>query len=324
MGIIDDIFTLRRQNDFRSDGVWPTTVTTPLAATTATAGWYGGGSGPTPYSTVGRITFATDTVASSTRGPLTVGAKGLTATGTLTNGWWGGGQTSDYQSAIIASVSRVTFATDTATASTRGSLPERIRQLAATTDGTTYGWFGGGYTYPYSPSPTSAVSRITYVTDTATSTYRGSLAGPVYLLAATGLSTHGYFAGGNGGGGGSSVHRITYATDSSDASLRGPLSAGRYALTASTDSSTYGWFFGGGYSSRIDRITYTTDTATATLRSNLGGNRSYISATCDNNFAWISTDPTLRLVYANDTVNPTSRGTLTSSTAMMGATSGTQ
>ena len=322
MGIIDDIFTLRRQNDFRSDGVWPTTVTTPLAATAATAGWYGGGSGPTPYSTVRRITFATDTDASSTRGPLTVGAKGLAATGTLTNGWWGGGQTTDFQSAIISAVQRVTFATDTATASTRGSLPLRIRQLAATTDSSTYAWFGGGYSYPYGPSPTSAVSRITYVTDTATSTYRGNLAVPAQLLAATGLSTHGYFAGGQGPL--SSVHRITYATDSSDASLRGPLSAGRYALAASTDSSTYGWFFGGGYSSRIDRITYTTDTATATLRSNLGGNRSYISATCDNNFAWISTDPTLRLVYANDTVNPTSRGTMALTTSLMAATSGTQ
>jgi len=294
------------------------------SSATATAGWYGGGSGPTPYSTVQRITFATDTAASSIRGPLTFAAKGLAATGTLTDGWWGGGQTSDFQSAIISAVRRVTFATDTATASTRGSLPVQIRQLAATTDGTTYGWFGGGYGYPYGPTIASAVSRITYATDTATSTNRGGLTGPAHLLAATGLSTTGYFAGGTGPGGGSSVHRITYATDSSTASLRGPLSAGRYALSASTDNSTYGWFFGGGYSSRIDRITYTTDTATATLRSNLGGNRSYISATCDNDFAWINTDPTLRLVYATDTVNPTSRGTMSSPSVIAAATSGTQ
>jgi hypothetical protein len=93
-----------------SGGGFTATLAPPPSV--ATAGWFGGGIGP--LSTVSRITFATDTATASIRGPLSSARLYLAATGTLTDGWFGGGSTS--------TVDRITFATDTTTASIRGPL----------------------------------------------------------------------------------------------------------------------------------------------------------------------------------------------------------
>ena len=93
----------------------------------------------------------------------------------------------------------------------------------------TAGWFGGGY----APGIASTVQRITFVTDTATSTTRGPLSLARPNLAATGNTTDGWFGGGtNDIGNQSTVQRITYATDTATASVRGPLSSARYKLAA--------------------------------------------------------------------------------------------
>ena len=82
-----------------------------------------------------------------------------------TAGWYGGGRTPS----VVSTVQRITFATDTATASVRGPLSLITSQFAATSD-LTYGWFGGGYTQP---GQTSTIQRITFATDTATASARG-------------------------------------------------------------------------------------------------------------------------------------------------------
>jgi len=297
-------------------------VAPPAPPSTATAGWWGGGYGS--ISTVQRITFATDTASSSIRGPLSLIARQLTAAGTLTYGWWGGGQQSSFQSSIISAVQRVTFSTDTATASLRGSLSGGVRQLAASTDGATYGWWGGGYNYPIGPGTISTVDRTTYATDTANATTRGPLSFAVQWNAATGLSTSGWFAGGVSQ---SKVSRITYATDTATASTRGPLSGVRYALAATTDNSTYGWFFGGNYnSSMVERITYATDTATASIRGPLANPAPYICGTGDTSYGWVygsNQATTQRIIYATDTATATTRGPMTVQATQLGATGGT-
>jgi len=296
-------------------------VAPPAPPSTATAGWWGGGYNQT---NVQRVTFATDTAASSTRGSLVYQAKLLSAAGTLTYGWWGGGQGSNFQSSIISAVQRVTFATDTATSSTRGPLSGQNRGLSATSDGTTYGWWGGGYNYPVGPGSISTVDRTTYATDTATTTTRGPLSYNVYYLSATGLSTSGWFAGGFNQ---SNVCRITYSSDTATASTRGPLAASRYGTAATTDSSTYGWFFGGSYnSSTIERITYATDTATASTRGPLASSAKYIAGAGDTSYGWVygaNQATTQRIIYATDTATATTRGPMTISTSQLGATGGT-
>ena len=90
---------------------------------------------------------------------------------TNTQAWFGGGDQS--------TVDRITYATDTATASVRGPLSLARFNLAAAGNDTD-GWFGGG-------SPNfSTVDRITYATDTATASVRGPLSLARDLLAAAG------------------------------------------------------------------------------------------------------------------------------------------
>ena len=139
-----------------------------------------------------------------------------------TAAWFGG------NGAGLSTVSRITYATDTATASVRGPLSSARNALAAAGNQTD-GWFGGGY---YS-GPKSTVDRITYATDTATASVRGPLSLARYQLAAVGNSTNAWFGGGHAAPGNvSTVDRITYATDTATASVRGPLSAARYQVAA--------------------------------------------------------------------------------------------
>jgi hypothetical protein len=201
-----------------------------VAATgNTTDGWFGGGTSPSApgiVSTVQRITFATDTATASVRGSLSLARRALAATGNTTDGWFGGGNTTGSVPGLQSTVDRITYATDTATASTRGPLSLTRSSLAATTDGTNYGWFGGGS----NPINMSTIDRITYATDTDIASVRGPLSVAVQFLSASGSTTDGWFSGGFVSGGVSTVQRITYATDTATASVRGPLSSARYGL----------------------------------------------------------------------------------------------
>jgi len=244
-------------------------------------GWFGGGGDPgTAISTVQRITYATDTATASVRGPLSMGRYYLAAASNLTDGWFAGGGLGAPTYSSTSRVDRITYATDTATASARGPL-SLAENSSAAAGNTTDGWFGGGQPAGGAPYD-STVDRITYATDTATASVRGPLSGLARTgLGATGNSEYGWFVGGFDGNYpfafSSTVSRITYANDTATATTRGPLNmyqGGKYYMGAA--GNTYdGWFGGGqGYNgslvqttfSLVDRITYATDTATASTR----------------------------------------------------------
>ena len=309
---------------------------TAAPPSTATAGWWGAGQAT---SSVQRVTFATDTATATLRGPLVAsGYKyGLAAAGTLTSGWYGGGTgPSALPSGLDSAVNRITYATDTATASVRGPLSLARSYLGATSDGTTYGWFGGGQI----GAPTvSTVDRITYATDTDTASIRGPLSGSRSRVTGTGISTDGYFGGGYSPAAGSpvsTINRITYATDTATASVKGPLNISTGFMGASTDGTTYGWFAGGGPSlySAVQRITYANDTATASLRGPLSSSRYGISATGDSTYGWFGggRNPAApgvvttidRITYATDTATASIRGPLNTQTTLSGAAAGVQ
>ena len=196
-----------------------------------TAAWFGGGyaNDPAPgamRSTVQRITYATDTATASVRGPLSSVRQSLAAASNLTDGWFGGGFNPAASPSTLSLVNRITFATDTDTASVRGPLSLARYSLAAAGNSTD-AWFGGG-----NPGPLfSTVDRITYATDTATASVRGPLSSARAYLAAAGNTTDGWFGGGSPGPL-STVDRITYATDTATASVRGPLTQTTRELTA--------------------------------------------------------------------------------------------
>jgi len=90
------------------------------AAGNTTDGWFGAGVGG-PLSSVDRITYATDTATASVRGPLSMARYLLAATSNTTDAWFGGGYIQT-DTTTKSRVDRITFATDTATASVRGPL----------------------------------------------------------------------------------------------------------------------------------------------------------------------------------------------------------
>ena len=258
------------------------TLSSPRRDLTATGistnGWFGGGQNEAgnSLSRVDRITYATDTATAVARGPLSLARYTLAAAGNLTGGWFGGGALGAPTYSSTSTVDRITYATDTATASVRGPLSS-IRSGIGAAGNTTNGWFGGGY----GPGPKSTVDRITYATDTDTASVRGPLSVARTGVGATSNSEYGWFASGFDGNYpfaySSTVNRITYANDTATASVRGPLNyyqGGKTGMGAA--GNTYdGWFGGGnGYYgslvtqtfSIVDRITYATDTATAATR----------------------------------------------------------
>jgi hypothetical protein len=258
----------------------------------------------------------------------------LAAAGTLTDGWFGGGTGPGAgPSGLDSAVNRITYATDTATASVRGPLSLARTYIGATSDGTTYGWFAGGAV----PSGVSTIDRITYATDTATATARGPLSSVRYRIVGTGTVTDGWFGGGYSyPSSRSTIDRITYSTDTATASVRGPLNIATYFLAASTDGTTYGWFAGGtpGPGSSVQRVTYANDTVTASLRGPLSSARYALAAAGDTTDGWFGggrnkSDSVVvttinRITYATDTATASIRGPLSTPTSLSAAAAGAQ
>ena len=304
---------------------------TAAPPSTATAGWFGGGQPST--SQISRITFATDTATATVRGSLSSVRYGTAGTGTLTYGYWGGGYTGSaglpYTKSIV---DRLTFSTDTSVASTQGPLSLARSNAGATSDGTTYGWWGGGYSNAPSYIPYSRVDRITYATDTATASVRGPLASGRFEQGAAGNTNYAWHVAG-GYPNLNSVNRIEYANDTATASFRVTVTSRRQL--AGTGNLTYGWF-GGGYlgprTSLVERIDYANDTAAASTRGPLTLSARYLSATGDISYGWFNgmetstsnTSTVCRITYATDTATATDRGPMTSTSIKMSGTSGVQ
>ena len=203
----------------------------------------------------------------------------------------------------------------------------------------TAGWFSGGFNFG-GGSATSAVNRLTFATDTDSSSARGPLSMARYWLTGTGTTTYGWYSSGKTPSGSSTVvDRITYSTDTATASARTTMaypysfsSTIRNAPASSTDYTTYGWF-GGGYDSdsgsdvsRVERLTYATDTAGMATRGPLSISKQYMAASSTITYGWFAGGrfPTVatvsRITYATDTATASTRGPLASASYRFAAT----
>lgn len=224
------------------------------------------------------------------------------------SGWVAGGGSN------ISRIDRIVYASDTGTASVRGSLSTGRGQTASTGNDN-YGWVGGG------TGPRSLVSRITYNDDTVTTTVRGPLSIARQSLAATGNVDYGWF----GGGGpvpsyqfaSTVVDRVDYSNDASAAVSLGNLLSIRRRGAAATGNANYGWFCGGNTPtnlSSVDRIDWSNDLTVASVRGPLTSARVGMGAAGNANFGWIveGSPPTGswidRITYASDTATATYRG----------------
>ena len=180
---------------------------------------------------------------------------------------------------LAATVDRIDYSNDTATASPKGPLTAGVR-YGAGTGNNSYGYHAGGV------SPTvSTVDRIDYSNDTATASPKGPLSSNRQYMGATGNASYGYFGGGLVT---SVVDRIDYSNDTATASPKGPLSLARLGLAATGDFN-FGYFGGGIFPSptltysTIDRIDYSNDTATASPKGPLSSVRSNLAAVSSTN-----------------------------------------
>jgi len=291
------------------------------SASNSNYGWFGGGMGAPVGSgfvnTVDRIDFANDSVAATTRGPLSAFRNNLAATSDGDYGWFGGGR--DGLTSRVSIVDRIDFANDSPTAaSPRSNLAVASQELAATGN-SNYGWFGAGETF--APTTISTVQRIDYANDLTTASPRGTLAQNRRTLGAVGNSNYGWFAGGIDQPPApvsiSSIERIDYANDLVTPSPRGSLiditryhsaSVSNYTKRrqiVSTFSSiiyynnffsnsNFGWF-GGGFRagpiplSLVDRIDFANDSPTVAPRGAPLSQAQYaLAATGNANYGWFS------------------------------------
>ena len=187
------------------------------AVTSQTASYFAGGYKTT---TVNRITHATDTATATVVGSLpTPGTMNSAGVSDSTSYGWMTAGTSD--GVVYSTFVRITYASDTTTAASRGTLSLGRYGLAASYT-TSFGWYGGGATIP---AQTSIVDRLTYATDTAIASARGPLLNNRFNHAAGGDTNVGYFGGGYvPAATTSSVTKITYATDTATSVNVGPRS----------------------------------------------------------------------------------------------------
>jgi hypothetical protein len=174
---------------------------------------------------------------------------------------------------VIATADRITFSTSTTAAFTAANLSQARSQLAGVSDGSTYGYFAGGFTDPAA----ATADRITFSTSTTAAFTAANLSVAKRLLGSlSDGSTYGYFTGGITGTNTivATADRITFATGTTAAFTAANLSQARQQLGSVSDGSTYGYFAGGATGATVsvataDRITFSTSTTAAFTAANL-------------------------------------------------------
>lgn len=245
-------------------------------------------------------------------------------------GWFGGG----YQpgSGFKSLVYRFSHATESAAASTRGSIAANSARGAAVGNATD-GWLvhGANATPPASPFAAGSVtSRVIFSNDTATSVAKGNLdlARLRLVGSITDRSTAGWFGGGYNGPAGpySTVSRLIFNSDTATTVAKGNLTSARTAGNGVDNRSSAGWYMGGQEGSpnvsTVDKVIFASDTAAAVAKGPLsaagrspGGS---VSNTTDGWNCGIYTDTGSntsqvdRIIFATDTATAVAKGPLTS------------
>jgi hypothetical protein len=119
----------------------PTPQTASGLVPSPNTGYFGGGL--VTFSTMDKVTYASDTTAAVPGANLTLSRYSLVATGNSTNGYFGGGFRSP---GARSTMDKVTYASDT-TAAVPGANLTVARYHLAATGSSTAGYFGGGVSW---------------------------------------------------------------------------------------------------------------------------------------------------------------------------------
>jgi hypothetical protein len=248
-------------------------------------GWFAGGfPGPAPtpvgFTSIERIDFTSDTSTASTRGPLSLSRILFDATSNSSFGWFINGFNYNVTPNVaVSTIDRITYSSDTVTASVRGSSGITRRDIGAVGDNT-FGWHAGGIS-GNGLTLATRISRITYSTDSSTSSTR-STGLSLWRFGCVTDSISGWFGGGINKATSpitatSVIRRLTFSNDT----VATTALASRFSLIknayGTAYNNSYGWFAGGGTAlgafvpntSNVDRLDFSNDAVNASVRGNL-------------------------------------------------------
>jgi len=257
-------------------------ATIPVALAGGTKGFFAGGvSGVTLFSTADKLTYSTDTTSAQASANLTLARYGLAGcSGNSTRGYFAGGDTSGSLN-FTSIANKLTYSTEATIAQASANLSQARGYLASVSEGSTKGYFAGGYT-GISAIVVATTDKLVYSSDTTAAQTTANLSTATAQHAGcSGEGTKGYFAGGNNGGSPvATAYKLIYSTDTTTTQTTANISISRDRLAGISQGLTKGYFAGGSgpsYSSTTDKLTYSTDTTAAQTSANLSQARTYLT-----------------------------------------------
>jgi hypothetical protein len=244
-----------------------------------TNGYFAGGA-TTSFSghvaTTDKIVYSTDTTAAQTTANLSQARQGLAGcSGERTKGYFAGGTTDGANS--LSTADKLTYSNDTTAAQTTANLSQARYYLAGISEGTTKGYFAGGFSSTF----LTTADKLTYSNDTTAAQTTADLStATAYIAGCSGEGTKGYFVGGFTGAIVATAYKITYTTDTTAAQTTANLNQARRNLAGISEGSTEGYFAGGSTGvivATADKLTYSTDTTAAQTSANLSQARTTLA-----------------------------------------------
>jgi len=249
-----------------------------------TAGYFVGGvtTGGVIVTTADKLVYSTDITNAQTSADLSQARYAPAGcSGDGAKGYFAGGSTDAGGSGVVALADKLTYADDTTVAQTTANISQARYLLAGISEGSTKGYFAGGYTVPN--SYILIADKIIYSTDTTNAQTSANLSQARYSLAGcSGEGTKGYFAGGVTISGGivTTADKLVYSTDTTTAQTSANLSQARRSLAGISEGLTKGYFAGGStgsvYYSTADKLIFSTDTTAAQTSANLSQAREFL------------------------------------------------
>ena len=306
--------------------------------------------GPSTNTTVQRVDYSNDTATASPKGPLvwitthgggaSASENGLTAvpppppvtsyiprmryvdsllegTGSTQPaptqyGYFAGGLIAG-QGTGVTTVDRLDFASDTTTASVRGSLNIQ-RNQGDGAGNMTHGYVFGGRN---NTTVVSSTERVDYANDTATASAKGNLAVISYFHATVGNNDFAY-TGNHYPQNTGQIGKFDYSNDTATEVQFAP-----YTFTPASygygacGNRNYGYFAGGSYQTHVRRVDYANDNTVASPRGPLSAGSLYSAAVGNADYGYVTISPNwyqhsrvTRIDYSNDTPTTSDKASL--------------
>ena len=240
------------------------------------------GGGEPSIDTGQKLTFASDTTANVAAADLSQDRRMLGSVSDGTYGWMAGGYSNTPSpAAYMTTGDKITFSTDTTSASASTDLSTAAGSPGSVSEGSTHGYLLGGYTSADGGTRLDTGRKITFSNDTTALCAAADLSRSVNSpRGLSDQSTNGYMMGGQSD---AEIHsetdKIVFSTDTASNCATADLATGGKTQGGSfSNAGTYGYHAAGeaaagGTTRACDRLVYATDTTAALASGDISGNR---------------------------------------------------